>query len=133
MLKAISLFLLIFLLIDAVWISQVMGPLMQSQVGELLAAEVNWLAALAFYLLYGAAYWYLILAPHRRQRGTSAELIRRSFVFGLICYATYDLTNLSVLRDYTWTIALLDMTWGGTLTAISGWLTHTTIRIQWPE
>jgi len=44
-----------------VWISQVIGPLMQRQVGELLAAEVNWLAALTFYLLYGA------LAPTRQR------------------------------------------------------------------
>jgi uncharacterized membrane protein len=124
MLKQIALFLLIFLVIDAVWISQIIGPIMQSQLADLLAAEVNWLAALTFYLLYGAAYWYLILAPHQRQRSATIELVKRSFAFGLICYATYDLTSLSVLRDYTWTIAVMDMLWGGALTAVSGTLTH---------
>ena len=42
-------------------------------------------------------------------------------VFGLVAYATYDLTNLAVMKGFTLKIALIDMVWGMALSAaVSG-------------
>ena len=37
--------------------------------------------------------------------------------FGVVAYATYDLTNLATLRGFPTTVAAVDIVWGGVLTA----------------
>jgi uncharacterized membrane protein len=42
-------------------------------------------------------------------------------LFGLITYATYDLTNLATLKDWPLSVTVVDLIWGTVLAAsISG-------------
>ena len=40
-------------------------------------------------------------------------------VLGLVAYGTYDITNLSTLRNWSLTVTLLDLAWGTALSAVS--------------
>ncbi len=112
--------LLTFLAIDAIWITQVASPWMKAVTPHLLAENPNLYAALLFYLLYIGIFLILILQPAITGQVGLATVAWRSFLFGLVCYATYDLTNLSVMRGYPWTLAAADMLWGGVLTMLTG-------------
>ena len=39
-------------------------------------------------------------------------------LFGFFVYATYDLTNLALLRDWPAGMSLLDVAWGTSLSAV---------------
>jgi uncharacterized membrane protein len=40
-------------------------------------------------------------------------------MFGLFCYATFDLTSLALLKHWSWAVAAVDISWGAIVTAIS--------------
>jgi uncharacterized membrane protein len=41
---------------------------------------------------------------------------------GLFCYATFELTSLSLLRHWTWIVVVVDVSWGVFVTAVSSTL-----------
>ncbi|MBT8461634.1 MAG: DUF2177 family protein, partial [Gemmatimonadetes bacterium] len=59
------------------------------------------------------------------ERGSLARAAAMGAFFGLVTYATYDLTNLAVLEGFRTQLALVDMVWGTvlcTLVSIAGYL-----------
>lgn len=77
---------------------------------------MNWIAAFAFYAIFIAGLVFFAIAPAvERQSWLSAMLV--GGFFGFVCYATYDLTNLSVAKDWPLAITLVDMAWGAVLSA----------------
>lgn len=111
--------LLIFLAIDAVWITQVASPWMKRVVPHLMSPSPNLWAALAFYLIYLATLLYLIIMPALSHKLGYQTIALQSFLFGFAAYATYDLTNLAVMKGYPLSLALADMLWGGILTMLT--------------
>lgn len=111
--------LLTFLAVDAAWIAGVASPWMKKAVPHLMSSSPNLLAALAFYFIYLSVLIYLILLPALAAKSGYADLALRSFLFGLAAYATYDLTNLAVMRGFPIPMALADMIWGGCVTMIT--------------
>lgn len=111
--------LLAFLLIDSLWITQVASPWMKKVVPHLMSATPNLLAAGLFYLIYLSALLSLILIPALNSKLPLSALLPQAFLFGFAAYATYDLTNLAVMRGYPWSLALADMFWGGLLTLLT--------------
>ena len=109
--------LIAFLAIDSLWITQVASPWMKKAVPHLMADNPNFLAAGAFYIIYLSTLLYLIVIPGLSQ--PLASLAWKSFLFGFAAYATYDLTNLAVMKNFPWTMALADMLWGGILTMLT--------------
>lgn len=111
--------LLTFLAIDAVWISQVATPWMKKTTPHLMSPNPNIYAAIAFYLLYIFTLLYLFVLPAISQKIGYQTLAFQSFLFGFTAYATYDLTNLAVMKGYPPSMAIADMIWGGFLTMIT--------------
>lgn len=111
--------LVAFLAIDSIWIAQVASPWMKKVVPHLMAPSPNLLAAGLFYVIYLSTLLYLILVPAIASKLSLGTLLTQSFLFGFAAYATYDLTNLAVMRGYTWGLALADMFWGGILTMVT--------------
>ena len=92
-----------FLLLDAVWLS-LMGPrLYKPALGDLMAPDVDWLAAVLFYAIYLAGLLVFAIAPALAD-GAAGAALRRGAFFGLVAYATYDLTNQATLRGWPWAI-----------------------------
>jgi uncharacterized membrane protein len=40
-------------------------------------------------------------------------------LFGLFCYATFELTSMSLLRNWSWAVVVVDVSWGTFVTAVS--------------
>ena len=92
------------------------------EIGSLLLEQPNLIAAFAFYALYIAGLVYLVIAPAAEADSVMKAVISGA-VFGLVAYATYDLTNLAVMKGFTLKIALIDMVWGMALSAAVSGLT----------
>jgi uncharacterized membrane protein len=108
--------LLVFLAIDALWLGLVAPRFYQSQIGFLMAETPNWLAAGIFYLLYPVAVTYFVVEPGIREKGVQKAALNGA-IFGLVAYATYDLTNLATIKDWPLLVTVIDLIWGTLLTA----------------
>lgn len=107
-----------FAVLDFIWLS-LMGPrLYRPQLGEMLRDGVNWGAALAFYVIYVAAFTVLIAAPALATRAP-AQAFLNGAIFGLAAYATYNLTNWATLKRWSGLVTALDMSWGALATGLS--------------
>lgn len=106
----------VFFAIDMIWLGLVARGFYKDQMGALMRTDVNWVAALAFYLLFIAGLVVFVVAPALDAGSWSQALLRGAF-FGLVTYATYDLTNLATLRDWPLTMTLVDLAWGAVLAA----------------
>jgi uncharacterized membrane protein len=108
----------IFVLLDAAWLT-VMGPaLYKPALGDMLADRVRLAPAIVFYLLYPIGIAIFALLPALRA-GSIGHAAVYGALFGLFAYATYDLTNAATLRQWTTQITLADMAWGAIATGLA--------------
>jgi len=103
-----------FLVIDLVWLGLVARSLYQKHLGYLMAPRVNWGAAMVFYLMFVFGLFFFAVLPGIEPRALARTLVS-GCLFGAICYATYDLTNLATVKQWPLTITLIDMAWGAVL------------------
>jgi uncharacterized membrane protein len=99
---------------DFLWIGVIARRLYQGEIGLLSAPRPRIAAAIAFYVIYAAGVLGFALAPNWSNSWTRAMLAAAAF--GLVAYATYDLTNLATLSAFTPKLALADMAWGTAMT-----------------
>jgi uncharacterized membrane protein len=85
-----------------------------AEAGDMLG-EVRALPAALFYLLYVVGILVFVSAQGRRPRST----LLYGALFGLFCYATFDLTALALLKHWSWAVAVVDVSWGAVVTAVS--------------
>jgi uncharacterized membrane protein len=109
---------LIFLIIDVIWLSFATKSFYRPLIGNLLTDKpVMWAAAL-FYILYVFGMALVVIQPCL-DSASLFKTVYTGFVFGLVAYGTYNLTNMAVLKGWSPTVTFVDMFWGGSLTAIS--------------
>jgi uncharacterized membrane protein len=106
--------LLVFFAVDMVWLGLVARTFYGKYLGYLMAPSVNWPAAILFYLLFIVGILVFVVLPGL-QSGSLRDTLLRAALFGLITYATYDLTNLATLRDWPVLLTVVDMLWGTVL------------------
>ena len=115
----------IFFLIDMIWLGVVAKSFYQSQIGHLLG-EVNWVAAIIFYLVFLVGLVIFAVYPGVQAGAWQTALIYGA-LFGFFTYATYDLTNLATLKDWPLSVTLVDMVWGtilGATVAVGTYFAH---------
>lgn len=100
-----------FLVLDMIWLTVIALEIFQSEVGGILRAEPNLLAAGAFYLIYILGLLILVIKP-AVQQGSLVSAAWRGAVLGLTAYGTFDLTSLAVIQGWTVNAAVVDMIWG---------------------
>jgi uncharacterized membrane protein len=86
-----------------------------SQVGDMLG-EIRPGPAVLFYLLYVVG---VLIFVSGSASATWPSTLVYGALFGLFCYATFDLTSLALLRHWTWPVAAVDVSWGAAVTAIA--------------
>lgn len=106
--------LLCFFAIDMVWLVLVAREFYQKHLGFLLKDNPNWPAAIVFYLLFVFGLLIFVVVPGL-DAGSTKKVIISGCLYGLITYATYDLTNLATVKQWPWIVAVVDMMWGGVL------------------
>ncbi len=106
----------VFFAIDMLWLGLVAKNFYKRQVGSLMKTNVNRTAAIVFYLLFIVGLVVFVVAPALEQESWQYALWIGG-LFGLITYATYDLTNLATLKDWPLKLTIVDMAWGVGLAA----------------
>lgn len=106
--------------IDSVWLRTMYSRFYQPQIGHLLAENVKYGPAVAFYLVYLTGLLVLVVMPALKSGAGWGQVFLLSAVFGVVAYGTYDLTNHATLRDWPWIVTVVDMVWGGLLTGTVG-------------
>ncbi len=106
----------VFLIIDGVWLGLVARTFYRRHLGFLMAEKPNWVAAGVFYLLYAIGLTVFAVIPGT-DAASALEGLWRGALFGLVAYATYDLTNHATVRDWPAIVTGVDLAWGTTLSA----------------
>ncbi|MBS3787194.1 DUF2177 family protein [Candidatus Bipolaricaulota bacterium] len=106
-----------FLAVDLFWLGVVAKKFYRQELGELMAESTNWAAAFIFYLLFVVGVVVFVVNP-ALEKGSLIRSTGFGFLFGLIAYATYDLTNLATLAGWSLKVTGVDLLWGGVLSAI---------------
>ncbi len=117
--KTIYLYLLIipvFFAIDMIWLGLAARGFYRNNLGHLLRPDVNWAAAIVFYLLYIAGIMIFAIMPALEDNSLRHAVLFGG-LFGFFAYATYDLTNLATLKGWPLNVAVVDIIWGIVLTA----------------
>ena len=86
--------------------------------------------AIAFYLIFPLGL-VIFAAPPAFRAGSVVPALMYGAAFGALAYATYDLTNLATIRNWTLQIAIVDIAWGTFISAVAAatgyWVTKATV------
>ncbi len=104
-----------FLAVDAIWLGLVAKSFYFEKLSHLMMDQPNLGIAAGFYLVYAIGIVIFAVQPALSGGGWKTALIYGA-LFGFFCYATYDLTNLSTLRDWPVSVAIVDIIWGAVIT-----------------
>lgn len=121
--KLYAIALPVFFAIDMLWLGLVAKNFYRSQIGFLLKDDVNWVAAILFYLLFIIGLIFFVVAPAMERESWMYALLVGA-LFGLITYATYDLTNLAMTKDWPLFVTIVDLVWGAVLAASVSTITY---------
>jgi len=119
-LKMIGLYVItvvVFLGIDFVWLSTMGDRFYRKQLGDMMRPSPDLGVALLFYLVYVVGALVLVVLP-AAEKGSLIQAVLGGALLGLVAYGTYDITNLSTLVGWPTVVAVVDMVWGTTLTAV---------------
>lgn len=103
--------LAVFFVIDLLWLGLAARSFYQQYLGFLMTPSPNWFVAVLFYLLFVVGLLFFVIIPGLNANSLKTTLLRAA-LFGLITYATYDLTNLATLKDWPVIVSIVDMLWG---------------------
>jgi uncharacterized membrane protein len=112
-----------FMIIDLIWLGIVARGFYKDQMGHLMRPDVNWAAAIVFYLIFVAGIVVLAAWPGI-ERGSFARALWMGAFVGLVTYAAYDLTNLATLAGFPLKVAVVDLCWGMVLCAAVSGITY---------
>ncbi len=109
----------LFMFIDGAWLLYMNQRFYRHYLGYLFADTVIYSWAILFYILYSIAVNHFIVVPYVSQSQVSlSTLFFEGFLFGLVAYSAYDLTNQATIKNWPLIVTVVDMLWGATLTGI---------------
>jgi uncharacterized membrane protein len=107
-----------FVLCDMAWLGMMASRLYRPTLGDIMLANVNLPAGVAFYLIYPVGLVIFAVVPALKSESI-AQAMMGGALFGFFTYMTYDLTNQATLRNWTTQITLINASWGTLLGAIA--------------
>ncbi|MGC6509971.1 MAG: DUF2177 family protein [Myxococcota bacterium] len=113
MIKRFFLSIACFALIDAIWLSTIAQPFYQEHLGDMLRTKTEFVPAILFYFIYLLGLNFFVIHPNTEH--SKGHIFTIGALFGLCCYATFDLTSLAVFEGFPTIVAVVDMIWGGIL------------------
>jgi uncharacterized membrane protein len=111
--------LLVFVILDAIWLGIISRNLYSKYLGYLMTETPNWIAAIIFYLLFIVGIIVFVVFPGIEEKNLWISF-GKAALFGLVTYATYDLTNLATIKSWPIQITIIDLIWGTFLSSIVG-------------
>lgn len=119
--------LIVFLVIDGLWLGVFAKQFYAEQLGSLLRKDLLVVPALAFYVLYCAGLVVLAVRPEQPEVSLMSVAMYGALV-GFLAYGTYDMTNLATLKDWPMLMSIVDIAWGTALTAAVSTLSAIAVR-----
>ena len=110
----------IFLIIDIIWLSFAVKSFYKPNIGNLLLERPLIWAAVLFYIIYIFGLAIVIIEPSLNSNEV-VKFLFKAFIFGLVAYGTYNLTNMATIKGWSTSVVFVDMLWGGFLTAFSSY------------
>jgi uncharacterized membrane protein len=110
--------LIVIIPIDFLFLGLVARGFFASQVGDMLG-EIRLVPAVLFYLLYVVGILIFVSGP---SGANWQSTLLYGALFGFFCYATFELTSLSLLKHWTWPVVVVDISWGTFVTAVAATL-----------
>ncbi|WP_111561061.1 DUF2177 family protein [Rhizobium sp.] len=106
------------LVLDAIWLGLVARTFYRDQLGDLMLPSPNFGIAAIFYLFFAVAVVVLAVLPAIAS-GSLWTAVIYGLILGLAAYGTYDVTNLATLRNWPPLMSIVDLAWGGFVTAMT--------------
>ena len=103
--------------LDAAWLGFIAPSFYKKHIGFIMTDKPNWYAAIAFYLIFILGLTVFIVYPGWKNADSLVKIALMGGLFGLVTYATYDLTNQATLKNWPAIVTAVDMLWGTLLTA----------------
>lgn len=119
----------VFLGLDAIWLGTMASRLYRPAIGHLMADGFAVAPAVLFYLLYLVGMVVFAIGPALEAR-KPLQALAMGALLGLICYATYDLTNQATLKQWPLAVTLADLAWGAFVTGVSS-AVATRLTLAW--
>ena len=113
--------------LDFAWLGFVAKDFYRGQIGAPLLDRPRWAAAGLFYAMYAAGTLGFVVVP-AHDAGTWTRALVHGALFGLVCYATYDLSNLATLKGWTVPMTAADIVWGMAVTACAAIAGYAALR-----
>jgi len=107
--------LLMFLMLDGLWLGVLMAPTYRELLGSLMLEKPLLVPAAVFYCLYVFGCVVFVVLPSM----TWQRAARMGALLGLVAYGTYDLTNWATLRGWSVQVTFMDWAWGTFATALA--------------
>lgn len=109
--------LIVFGIIDAIWLSQMAGKLYRPMLGDTMVESVRIMPAVVFYLFFPVGLVVFAVMPALRD-GSALSALAAGALLGALCYATYDLTNYATLKNWTLQVTVIDIVYGAVVAGI---------------
>lgn len=127
-LYAFGVSLLTMTVLDGAWLGFIAPKFYKQHIGFIMTSKPNWFAAAAFYVLFIVGVTVFVTYPGWKNDTSLLHVALLGALFGLVTYATYDLTNQATLKNWPAIVTLVDMLWGMTITAVVSVVTVTLLR-----
>lgn len=120
----------VFLVLDIVWLTVIAKKLYRKHLGFIMSDKPKYIAAFVFYAIFVLGILVFVVNP-ALQKADVWYALGFGALFGLITYATYDLTNLATLKNWPINITIIDLAWGTTVSALTSVLSYLIIGTIW--
>ena len=123
MIKDIIIFTVLVLLIDSIYLKNIVGEF-SKMVNKIQGSHIdtNIQAAAVVYVAM-VVVWYVFIWSEMKNKGLKQSVIRAG-ILGVCTYAIFDFTNMAIFKDYRLDLSIMDSVWGGVLFALCTYLVH---------
>lgn len=122
-LKTILISLFVFIVIDLIWLTLIANKLYSEELAGILKEKIKFIPAIIFYIIFLIALSIFVVVPALNE-GSLKKAVLLGALFGLVTYATYDLTNYATMKGFPLKIVLIDLTWGTFLGMMTSTVTY---------
>ena len=108
----------VFLGLDAIWLKTFIGPFFRERIGHLMREDPLMGVAGGFYFVYALGIVWFAVVPALNAGEVAPALLNGAFL-GLLGYGTYEATSMSIMKDWKWSMLIIDTAWGIAVSAVS--------------
>jgi uncharacterized membrane protein len=113
----------IYVILDVVWMKIVAKNLYENEVGEIIRKNPNYIASVLVYAFISFGLVFFVTEP-ALVNGNLVYAILGGLLYGFVVSSTYALTNLAIIKNWSITLSIVDITWMSFLASISSLLTY---------